>query len=357
VTTRSIATKVADELRPAIPRKPILMVGAYGYRNAGDEAMLAGLLRVTGRDGVTVVSRMPAETAATHRVRAIPLRAAPAALVAHPGLVIGGGGLFGRDMGLLGRLLPLAGLGASAARREVALVGIGVDRDIPRSARWLVGRLARTARAVVVRDAESRTALAELGVEAAVAPDLSSLVESAGRAAGRRTLEAAGLQPARRPVVGMALAGVDPGLGQRVERAVLAAVDAMPEVDFALLPMSRHPFVPAHNDELLCRRLIDARPRLRLVVPPDETPALLGLFEALAAAVCMRYHSLLFAERAGIPLVPIPYAEKCRHWIAERELPEVEPTSEALIAALRSAVAPVSAATARPTPRRTRAAA
>jgi polysaccharide pyruvyl transferase WcaK-like protein len=138
---------------------------------------------------------------------------------------------------------------------------------------------------------------------------------------------------------------------------VLAAVDAMPEVDFALLPMSRHPFVPAHNDELLCRRLIEARPRLRLVVPPDETPALLGVFEALAAAVCMRYHGLLFAERAGIPLVPIAYAEKCRHWLAERELSEVEPTPEALIAALRAAVEPLAVRTAPRTPRRTRAAA
>jgi polysaccharide pyruvyl transferase WcaK-like protein len=55
---------VIDIMR--LPAKPLLIVGGYGYRNAGDEAILAGLLEVTGRDGVTVVSRSPAETAASH---------------------------------------------------------------------------------------------------------------------------------------------------------------------------------------------------------------------------------------------------------------------------------------------------
>ena len=338
------------ELAAAIPSKPMLIVGGYGYRNAGDEAILAGLLRLTGRDDVTVVSRAAAETESIHGVRSIPVRAAAAALATHRGLLIGGGGLFGRDMGLLGRLLPLVGLAARGARRDVSLVGIGVDREMPGLARRLLGLLARRARTVVVRDAESRSVLAELGVEPAMAPDLSSLVESAGAVVGRRILEAAGLQPARRPVIGLALTAVDPAIGERVEQAVLAAADAMPEVDFALVPMSRHPFVAAHNDELLARRLIAARPRLRLVPPPDDTRALLGVFDALSAAVCMRYHSLLFAERSEIPIVPIAYAEKCRHWLEERAMAEVEPGPDALVSALRSAVE-LSAASSRTTRR------
>jgi len=332
------AKLAADEVERALPSKPLLIAGGYGYRNAGDEAILAGLLRLTGRDGVTVVSRAPAETEAVHGVRSIPVRAAPGALRTHRGLVIGGGGLFGRDMGLLGRLLPLAGLLANAGGRQVALVGIGVDHDMPRSARLLLGLLGRRARGVVVRDAESREVLADLGIEAVLAPDLSSLVESAGPAAGRRTLVAAGLHPARRPVVGLALTGLDAALAARVEHAVVAAVDALPEVDFVVVPMSRHPFVAAHNDELLARRLVAARPRLRIVTPPDDSATLLGLFEACTAAVCMRYHSLLFADRAGIPIVPIAYAEKCRHWLEERGLEDVDASPAPVVNALRAAL-------------------
>jgi polysaccharide pyruvyl transferase WcaK-like protein len=319
-----------------VPAKPTLVVGGYGYRNAGDEAILAGLLELTGRDGVTVVSRAPAETAAIHGVRSVGLRRAPRELMRHRGVIIGGGGLFGRDMGAIGRLLPLAGLVATT-RAEVALLGVGVDADMPRPTRALLGALGRRATSVVVRDAASAEVLLGLGVEATVAPDLSSRVRSAGRDHGRRRLELADLEPRRRPVVGLFLTDVNGDLAGKVEEAVLGAVDALPDVDFCLVPMSRHPFVPEHNDEVLARRLVARQPRLRILPPPDDTAELLGLFEAFAAAVCMRYHGLLFAERAGIPIVPFAYAEKCRHWLADRGLPGTPPSTAAIVEAVATA--------------------
>ncbi len=51
---------------------PVLVVGGYGYRNVGDEAILASLLRALEGRRVTVVSRLPAETTAMHGVRAVP---------------------------------------------------------------------------------------------------------------------------------------------------------------------------------------------------------------------------------------------------------------------------------------------
>ena len=322
----------------AMPPKPILVVGGYGYRNAGDEAILAGLLRLIGRDRVTVVSRMPAETAARHGVRTVGVPGALLALRAHRGVVIGGGGLFGRHMGPLGRLLPLFGLFAAATGREVALVGIGIDRDSAAPSARLVRALARRATTVVVRDRESLAMLAAHGIPAQLQPDLSALVPSAGRGAGVKVLRASGLDPVRRPIVGLCLTAVDGTLVEPLVAAVVGAVDALPAVDFCLIPMSRHPFVAAHNDELLARRLLDARPRLRILDGGDDPARLLGVFEALSGAVCMRYHSLLFAERAAIPIVPIAYAEKCRRWLADHDLRPVSPTSAALVAALRRAL-------------------
>ena len=57
---------------------PVLIVGGYGYRNAGDEAILASILRSLEGRRVTVLSRTPAETTAMHGVRSIPLTAAAA---------------------------------------------------------------------------------------------------------------------------------------------------------------------------------------------------------------------------------------------------------------------------------------
>ncbi|HYK95180.1 MAG TPA: polysaccharide pyruvyl transferase family protein [Candidatus Dormibacteraeota bacterium] len=314
-----------------LPPKPILVVGGYGYRNAGDEAILAGLLDTIGRDGVTVVSRSPAETAATHGVETVSIRKAASELRYHRGVLIGGGGLFGRDMGRLGSLLPLAGLLATLARRDVALVGIGVDAELPPVRERLLGTLARRATTVVVRDAASVTLMRRLGVEAELRPDLSSVVPSAGRAAGVRHLRAVGLRPERRPVMGLCVTALDPGIVERLAVAIETLVDSLPDFDFCLFPMSRHPFLERHNDEVFARQLMVRRPRLRLLVPPDDPSEVLAVFEAFSAALCVRYHSLLFAERAGIPIIPVPYAEKCHHWLAERSLEPADLTPGAIV--------------------------
>ena len=312
-----------------------LVVGGYGYRNVGDEAILEGLLRLIGRDGVTVVSRMPAETASSHGVRSVGILGAMGALRRHRQVVIGGGGLFGRDMGLVGRMLPLFGLAAAAAGREVTLLGVEIDDDVSGIGARLVRALARRASRVVVRDAGSASLLARHGIAADVQPDLSALVASAGRREGIKLLRATGFEPARRPVVGLCLTAVNSELVERVETAVVGLVDGLPNVDFVLIPMSRHPFVAAHNDTVLAQRLVVLRPRLRILDAADDPARLLGLFEALSGAVCMRYHSLLFAERAGIPFVPIAYALKCRRWLHEHGLRPTEPTVDALLDGLR----------------------
>lgn len=314
-------------IRLDLPR-PILVVGGYGYRNLGDEAMLAGLLRLLGRDGVTVVSRRPDETTARHAVRSVGIGGALRALTDHRSVVIGGGGLFGRDMGRLGRLLPAFGLVASAAGRDVALVGIGIDEQ-PTGA---LGVLARRATRVVVRDRRSVDRFAEADVRAELVADLSTLVPSAGPAAARRALRGAGLDPAR-PLVGLCLTAVNPELEARVVEAVLGLVDARPDLQACLLPMSRHPFVAPHDDERLARRLAALRPRLQ-VLEIDDPATALAVFGTLDAAVCMRFHSLLFADRMARPIVAIPYAAKCDAWLAEHDLVPTEPTAEALIQAI-----------------------
>lgn len=328
--------------RPAwvteLPLKPLLVVGGYGYRNLGDEAMLAGLLEVIGRAGVTVVSRSPAETAREHRVATVGIPGALPALGRHGGLVIGGGGLFGRHMGSLGRLLPPFGLLAAAGGRGTALVGVGIDEDLDGPASTAVWALARRAGPVVVRDEGSARALRRHGIACTVGPDLSSWLPSAGRAAGTRLLRAAGLDPARRPVIGLCLTAVEPALTERVVDAVVDVVDALPDHDVCAIPLSRHPFVPAHDDRPLATRLAARRPRVRVLDVEDPAVAL-GVFEALRAVVAMRYHALVFAERAGIPIVPVAYAPKCRQWLAERGLDPIEPDPKTLVTAIQVALA------------------
>lgn len=317
--------------------EPILVVGGYGYRNVGDEAILASLLRTLDGRQVTVVSRLPAETQAMHEVRAVPITAALPELLRHRTLMIGGGGLFGSDMGLVGRLLPAYGLAASVRGLTVALHGVGIDPDLRASAALPLRRLARRAAQILVRDRRSAEVLREWGVDAAVGPDLSAWLPAAPPAVGAALLRSAGLDP-RRPIVGLSLTAVDPRMGELVLEAVAACLDALPELQFCFIPMSQHPFVARHNDLLLARQLQARSPRLRILEGTPHPALVLAAFGHLAVVVGMRYHSLLFAARNGVPIIPIAYADKCRTWLAERGEALVEPRSSVLIEHIRRRV-------------------
>ena len=324
-------------LHPAGLEAPILVLGGYGYRNVGDEAMLAGLLEQIGRDRVTVISRAPDETAALHGVRAIPLRESALALRSHRSLVIGGGGLFGREMGPMGRLLPAYGLFASSLGVRVAMLGVGVDREMRPVAASLVRRLGRRAVAFTVRDHASAELLAEWGIPAEVVPDLSASLQPAPAPAGTELLRLAGIDPDR-PVIGLALTAVRAQETDALESAIADCIAALPDAQFCFIPMSQHPFVDVHNDLLLGRRLQLASPRLAIVEGFPRPEAVMATFAALTGAVCMRFHSLVFADRAGIPIVPVPYAPKCDAWVVEHGLEAIPVDGAALATAIKSAL-------------------
>jgi polysaccharide pyruvyl transferase WcaK-like protein len=325
--------------RLATLAEPILVLGGYGVRNVGDEAMLAGLLRQIGPNRrVTVVSRMPAETAALHAVKTISVWESVRALRSHRSLIIGGGGLFGRDMAVMGRLIPLYGLLASQLGLKVAIVGVGVDREMRPVAAMLLRRVARRTVAISVRDHRSAEVLAEWGIRADVLPDLSAGIAPAPARRGSELLRRAGIDP-KRPVVGLALTAMRADQTGALEAAVAHCIAELPDVQFCFVPMSQHPFAHTHNDLLLGRRLQRRSPSLAVLDGSLRPEEVMAVFSRLTAAVCMRYHSLLFAERAGTPIVPVPYAPKCEAWIDEHGLEGVPLHPDALASAVRGVVA------------------
>lgn len=318
--------------------EPILVLGGYGYGNVGDEAMLGGLLKLLAGRRVTVVSRRPAETTTMHGVPAVSIGAAAFALLRHRTVLIGGGSLFARDMGRVGRLLPRFGLLARFLGRRVAIVGVGLDASTPESAARLVRRLFSIAMPVVVRDAASAAMLAGWNVPAAIGPDLSAYLEPAAPEVGERLLRASGLDPDR-PIVGLCLTAIDARLGEAVATAVAGCVDALPGLQFCFVPMSRHPFVPAHDDVSFARHLQELAPTIRILEGAEDPANLLSVFGRLSVAVCMRYHSLLFAGRSAVPIVPIAYAPKCLVWLDEHGLVSIPPQATAIRERIEAALA------------------
>ena len=64
----------------------------------------------------------------------------------------------------------------------------------------------------------------------------------------------------------------------------------------------------------------------------------LAALAELSAAICMRYHSVLFADRVGVPFVAVPYAAKVGRWMREGDIPVLPLTGVAWAEALRPAV-------------------
>jgi polysaccharide pyruvyl transferase WcaK-like protein len=241
-------------------------------------------------------------------------------------------------MGHIGRLLPAYGLLAAALGRDLVVDGVGVDAGMARSNRRRVRRLLSAAEQVTVRDEASARVLREWKLAPFVAEDLSSRMPAAPVRIGRGLLRAAGVDD-KRPIIGLFLTAVNDALIPVVVEAATDLVRRHPELQFCFIPMSQHPYLQRHNDLLLARSLQAASPSMKIVEGTHHPATILSAFGSLDAVVAMRYHALLFAERARAPLVPIAYAEKCLAWLEERGIRSVDPTGQALSTALSRALA------------------
>ena len=75
------------------------------------------------------------------------------------------------------------------------------------------------------------------------------------------------------------------------------------------------------------------------VILKHITLFVLAAFAHLSAAVCMRFHSVLFAHRMGVPVVPVSYAPKVTTWLAEHSIAPVPTSGRAWTDAISGALA------------------
>ncbi|MGZ6671993.1 MAG: polysaccharide pyruvyl transferase family protein, partial [Solirubrobacteraceae bacterium] len=151
----------------------VLLAGAFGQRNPGDEALLRAFVQALPGRAIVATSVDPVATEATHGVHAVGSRdgrAVARALRGSDGVVFAGGTVFKALHPISGRQ-PLAllrsALGVATAtramRKPLALVGVGAGALPGRSARTLTRAIVRRADLLVLRDEESARVLADAG--------------------------------------------------------------------------------------------------------------------------------------------------------------------------------------------------
>ncbi|MDZ5445861.1 polysaccharide pyruvyl transferase family protein [Micromonospora sp. 4G57] len=295
------------------------LLGSYGGRNLGDEAILSGLLadlRQQEPDArIIVFSRDPAHTALAHpHVEAVPWEGVSRAdssvtLSELDLLILGGGGiLYDREARRYLRVVRVAqerGLPLLTYAVGVGPLSDGVDTTMVRET--LAG-----ATEVTVRDQESRMVLEEAGLvnPITVTADPAFLLEpedfpaswlrDEGVPAGKRLVGLSVREPGRAAerldVDGYhrLLAQISDFLVHRIDAYVL------------FVPMERDDI--RHSHGVMSHMVAAERGR---VLHGDYSPRqVLGLMRHFDLAVGMRLHFLIFAAMVGTPFLPLPYAGK-----------------------------------------------
>ncbi|MCA1813848.1 MAG: polysaccharide pyruvyl transferase family protein [Halobacteriales archaeon] len=318
---RTLAAPTADEA--SLEGERVLLIGGYGVGNLGDEAILAGLIQQHDLWDATVVSLAPEETTALHGVHAVPPLGArfARALARSKVVVVGGGGIFSAYMGPLARGIPWAVLAARGLRKQVEFRALGVYPGTPRPTLRVLARAAEGARYISVRDATSLRTFRDMGVRRAidVVPDPALALEPASPELGLAAL-ASGAPGLRGPFVAFGVRQVrDPQEQVRLEAAVagLGTVLVRAGIEPLFIPFSRHRSEDLEDDEAFARRLIASIGAGRILDGLHHPREILALLQQAQCVVAVRFHALVFALRAGVPVVSLPYDAKCSDLLSQ----------------------------------------
>lgn len=294
----------------------MLLIGGYGVGNYGDEAILAGLLnQLPDNAKKTVVSHDPEETSQLHNVQAIRPMEVLKGLGEFDSVIISGG-LFGGHMGHLGKLVPLFSIVSKAASIDVEFRGVGVYPSAPKFLLPMIKASAVVASKISVRDRVSKRTLTNMGINnVSLTNDLAFYMDPAPKERAHEILEKEEIDFSKN-IVGISITRMNPALTDEVTSTVHDVIKRTGgKSEILFLPMCRHKKSALENDHLYSEEVIQKFPEAKILKGHYHPSEILSLFGILGSCVCMRFHSMVFAYRMGVNMIPIPYAEKCSEFL------------------------------------------
>ena len=300
--------------RPKDERESIVICGAYGRGNAGDDAILEAIVQemreLDPLRTITVMSRRPRETRVVYRTNAVYTFNVFSVLrkFRRAALYINGGGSLMQDVTSTRSLWYYCYTLRAAKKRgcKVMMYGCGIG-PINRAAnrRMAAKTIDASVDRITLRDDNSRALLSEMGV---VHPDICVSADP--------TII---LTPAPHEIVNLALekCGIDPdgsyiGFGLRNWKGL---DDALPEIaaaaDYAYEKHGLTPvFVPIEfpSDLMPAERvgaLLHCPWHAVRIRQPIETT--IGILARMKTVVGIRLHSLMFSAGQGVPVVGMSY--------------------------------------------------
>ncbi|PIG95310.1 hypothetical protein CSQ79_02320 [Gloeocapsopsis sp. IPPAS B-1203] len=318
-------------------KKSILICGYYGSYNLGDEAMLAGMLKLLRelQDNlqITVFSRDTQDTTARHSVRAVHYRNSQLkikhniALLQNQFFILGGGDLLrdGVDQSIAkGWLRPLQQ--AIRLRRRTLVLGISVGEIWRKETQDMIPQVLNRVDLLTVRDADSKSKLEKLGVRKSIhiISDLALQFLPETRLPN---------QPVERPIqIGISIRPLnlrgrytDAGIYLRYQQEMAAIADLLVEqyeatVHFLPFQALKSGYHSSNDDYVATLELLRySRYSNHFVVHRsfESLHTLNQLISELDLVIGMRLHSLILAAGLGVPVIAAEYDSKVRGFMEE----------------------------------------
>lgn len=296
----------------------ILVSGYYGFSNAGDEAILGGIITafraIDPTVRFTVISSKVVQTRAVHGVEAVSRGDVRAILraMSRADLLISGGGSLLQDVTGMKSIPYYLGITALGKLRGLPVMfyaqGVGpVLRPISRALISLIGKL--VVNRATVRDMESAEELRRLGLGRKpinVTADPALALPVPRREAGEALIAEQGLS-LQGPRIGVAIRPWKHA-DHRMLGALAQALDEIADETggtILFVPMQYPQDVKAARE---VAALMHHTPALyEANVPYHQIQAVVASCDLI---VGMRYHSLVFAAQAGVPTVGLSYDQK-----------------------------------------------
>lgn len=295
----------------------ILVSGYYGFKNAGDEAILGGIIsavrELDPEARFTVISGKAAQTRALHNVEAISRGDFKRIWKAmdQTNLLISGGGSLLQDVTGFKSIPYYLGVVSMGKLRgaPVMFYAQGVGPVTGAIGRTLIPTIGNFVDHITVRDQDSAVTLRKLGIrrpKVEVTADAALALGPADPDLGRPALMEAGVRFDGRPIIGVA---TRPWKGnEQMEASLARGLDQIIRETGAAVV-----FIPMQwpHDVNAARSVVDRMEQPATIVEGEFTyrqlQAMIGCCDVL---VGMRYHALVFAAMNGVPLVGLSYDPK-----------------------------------------------
>lgn len=305
-----------------------LIFGNFGAMNCGDEAILAGEIaeinKLAPHIKITVVSRYPDRVKSVHgnKLTAVATRQISkviSAVIKSDIVIFGGGGLICKiRSGLRGQLFQIYFMSfflllPLVLQKKVYALGIGVYSNASQLSLFLATILLKKVQKVTVRDAHSLRLLQTRGVEATLNKDNSYLMELNPK---RKRLTSTNLN------VGLALRVPFTHIEQKIlTTSIVKLINKhFANCTFWFFELDRQSI--KDGDHFITKDINrkvtkQARQKIKIYTfekntHPKKIFSDLGKMDAIVA---MRLHSMIFADRQGVPLFCVPYDIKCVSFI------------------------------------------